>query len=149
MGRYDPGVLQEPARRLRVALRVPDGGAWDVVLAGTAAQIVAPTGRPDAIIVADSPTWDGIATDTGGALAAYLAGRLSVRRNLHVGVAFLAATSGSTQRARMGFDTSPPRVRGCRSSRRVMDHRSWQSTASGPRRGHSYRPWPRFQSASG
>jgi len=103
MGRYDPGVLQEPARRLRVALRVPDGGAWDVVVNGSAAQIVAPAGRPDAIIVADSPTWDGIATDTGGALAAYLSGRLSVRRNLHVGVGFLAATSGSTEQARMRF----------------------------------------------
>jgi len=45
--RYDSGVLQEPERRLRVALRVPDGAAWDVVLAETAAKIVAPAGHVD------------------------------------------------------------------------------------------------------
>ena len=108
--RYDSGVLQEPERRLRVALRVPDGAAWDVVLAETAAKIVAPAGHPDAVIVADSATWTGIATQTSDALGAYLSARLSVRGNLHVGVGFLAATSGVTKPARMRFRYISTRV---------------------------------------
>lgn len=103
VGRYDPNVFQEPAPRLRVALRVSDGGAWDVAVVGTGAKIVAPAGRPDAIVVADSPTWTRIGTETNGALDAYLSGRLSLRGNLHVGIGFLAATSGATEPARMRF----------------------------------------------
>jgi pimeloyl-ACP methyl ester carboxylesterase len=92
---------------------VQDGRGWDIVLAGTAAKIVAPAGRPDAIIAADSPTWKWIAMDTSGALGAYLSDRLSVRGNLHVGIGFLAATSGATEPARVRFryiDTANARL---------------------------------------
>jgi pimeloyl-ACP methyl ester carboxylesterase len=103
LGRYDPDVWAEPDRRLRVALRAGEQGSWDVVLADTMATVAPSNGRPDATIATDPATWQRIATGTNQALAAYLAGRLSVRRNLHVGVGFLAATSGSTEAGRMRF----------------------------------------------
>jgi len=102
VGRYDPGVWQEPGRRLRVRLTAPGQGAWEVVLADSAATIVAPGRHPaDAIIAADATTWTRIAAEPSGVLAAYLSGKLAVRRNLHVGVGFLAATTGSTDPARL------------------------------------------------
>ena len=103
VNRYDPDVLSAAGRRLRVELRAPEQGAWEVVLDDAAATVAPSSGRPDATIAADPATWERIATSAGQALAAYLAGRLSVRRNLHVGVGFLAATSGSTGAARMRF----------------------------------------------
>jgi pimeloyl-ACP methyl ester carboxylesterase len=103
VGRYDPGVFHEPARTLRIAVSVADGGAWEVVLANDVASITAPAGRPDAIISAGRSTWTRICAEPSAALAAYLCGRLSVRRNLHVGVGFLAATSGAPEPARFRF----------------------------------------------
>jgi pimeloyl-ACP methyl ester carboxylesterase len=103
LSRYDPNVFQEPGRRLRVSLAVPGQGAWGVLLADGTATIAPPSGRPDALITADAQAWERIAADTSGALRAYLTGRLSVRRNLHAGIGFLAATSGSTDPARMRF----------------------------------------------
>ena len=100
---YDPDVLSAPGRRLRVELRAPEQGAWEVVLDDAAATVAPSSGRPDATIAADPATWERIATSAAQALAAYLAGRPSARRNLHVGVGFLAATSGSTGAARMRF----------------------------------------------
>jgi pimeloyl-ACP methyl ester carboxylesterase len=102
VGRYDPGVWQEPGRRLRVRMTAPGQGVWEVVLADSAATIIAPSRHPaDALIAADTATWTRIAAEPGGTLDAYLAGRLSVRRNLHVGVGFLAATTGSTDPGRL------------------------------------------------
>ena len=73
------------------------------MLADAAATVAPSSGRPDARISADRATWEQLVTGKSPALAAYLAGRLSVRRNLHVGVGFLAATNGSTDLARMRF----------------------------------------------
>ncbi len=103
VGRYDPGVLDEAARTLRVALKVDGRDAWEVALAGDSASIISPTGRPDAIIAAEESTWMRIVAQPTAALGAYLSGRLSVRRNLHVGVGFLAATSGATYPAGLRF----------------------------------------------
>jgi pimeloyl-ACP methyl ester carboxylesterase len=102
-GRYDPDVLAEPGRRFRVELRARDEGAWQVVLADGSATVAKSSGRADAAIVADSASWERIASGSGGALAAYLAGRLSVRHNLHVGVGFLAATNGLSEAAQLRF----------------------------------------------
>ena len=81
--------LPEPGRRLRVELKAQEQGSWEVVLADAAATLAPSSGRPDATIAADPATWERIATGTDRALAAYLDGHLSVRRNLHVGVGFL------------------------------------------------------------
>jgi pimeloyl-ACP methyl ester carboxylesterase len=102
--RFDEDVF-DPQRRTRVRVAVGDKEAWDVVLAdGTAA--IAPAGaRPEAVLTADAQTWEEIAGDVRAGMAAYQSGRLSVRRNLHVGVGFLAATSGATRPGRLRFRT--------------------------------------------
>ncbi len=57
------------------------------------------------MLTADTDTWQRIAADLRGGMDAYRASRLSVRRNLHVGVGFLAATSGATEPGRLRFHT--------------------------------------------
>ena len=113
IARYDPSVLEGAERPLGVRLVAPDGGAWEIVLAENAATIQAPAdGRPDAAISADAATWNRIAAGSWGAVDAYLAGELSVRNNLHVGVGFLAAISGATGPTRLRFrSVATPRAR--------------------------------------
>jgi pimeloyl-ACP methyl ester carboxylesterase len=57
-------------------------------------RLRAPGGRPDALLSADADTWEEIASDVARGMDAFRRGRLRVRRNLHLGVGFLAATSG-------------------------------------------------------
>ena len=82
-----------------------DDGVWDVVVADGAASIATPDGRPDAVLTADADTWRQIAVDLSSGMDSFRSGRLSVRRNLHVGVGFLAATSGATEPGRLRFRT--------------------------------------------
>ena len=102
--RYDRAVF-DPARTVRVRLEVRDGETWDALIDGGPVELVAPAGRPDAELRADLPTWSAIAGDLRGGLAAFAAGRLAVRRDLHLGVGFLAATSGATGEGRLAFRT--------------------------------------------
>jgi pimeloyl-ACP methyl ester carboxylesterase len=103
IGRYDPSVFEEPGRAVRVRLVAPEDGAWEVVLAEGAAKVGSPDGRPQAVITADTETWDSIAAEPRAAINAYVAGRLAVRNNLHAGVGFLAATSGASGHTRLRF----------------------------------------------
>ncbi len=105
VGRFDWSVFDVGHRRTRVRLAVSDEGAWDAVLADRVARIEAARGRPDAVLSADADTWREIAADARGGIGAYWSGRLSVRRNLHVGVGFLAATSGASEPGRLRFRT--------------------------------------------
>jgi pimeloyl-ACP methyl ester carboxylesterase len=114
--RYEADVF-DPGRRTRVRLAVKDNEAWDVLLADGAAAIAPPGARPDAVLTADAQAWQEIAEDVRAGMAAYRSGRLSVRRNLHVGVGFLAATSGATGPGQLRFRTIA--TRGARLS--VMD----------------------------
>jgi len=100
--RFEEDVF-DPQRRARVRLAVGDKEAWDVVLADGAAAIAPAVARPDAVLTGDGQTWEKIAGDVRAGMAAYQSGRLSVRRNLHVGVGFLAATSGATSPGRLRF----------------------------------------------
>jgi pimeloyl-ACP methyl ester carboxylesterase len=102
--RFEVDVF-DPQRRTRVRLAVGEEEAWDVVLADGAAAIAPAGRRPDAVLTADAQTWEEIAGDVRAGMAAYRSGRLSVRRNLHVGVGFLAATSGATGPGRLRFRT--------------------------------------------
>jgi pimeloyl-ACP methyl ester carboxylesterase len=102
--RFEVDVF-DPQRRMRVRLAVGDEEAWDVVLTDGAAAIAPAGARPDAVLTADAPTWEEIAGDVRAGMAAYQSGRLSVRRNLHIGVGFLAATSGATGPGRLRFRT--------------------------------------------
>jgi pimeloyl-ACP methyl ester carboxylesterase len=103
-GRYDP-IVFEPTHSSRVRLAIHDGDAWDVLLESGRAKLVRAKGAADATLTADARTWDGIARDLRGGMDAYREGRLAVRRNLHLGVGFLAASSGATGPARLRFRT--------------------------------------------
>ena len=105
VGRFDPSVFDARRRRTRIRVAVSDDGAWDVIVADGAASIAPEDGRPDAVLSADRDTWAQIAADARSGMGAYRSGRLSVRRNLHVGVGFLAATSGATEPGRLRFRT--------------------------------------------
>jgi pimeloyl-ACP methyl ester carboxylesterase len=102
--RFEEDVF-DPQQRTRVRLAVGDTEAWDVLLADGAAAIAPAGTRPDAVLTAEAQTWQEIAADVRAGMAAYQSGRLSVRRNLHVGVGFLAATSGATSPGRLRFRT--------------------------------------------
>ncbi len=105
LDRYDPSALDvRGGGRLRL---VSDGeGQWDVVAGAVRAEVVASTRSqaPDATLSADRDTWERIAADVRGGLEAHRAGRLVIRHNLHLGVGFLAATSGDTRPSRLRFE---------------------------------------------
>jgi pimeloyl-ACP methyl ester carboxylesterase len=101
--RYDPDVLVLDEGEARVRLVAGDD-EWDAVLDPDGAHLVEADGvRPDATLTADPDTWRRIAGDLRGGMDAFRARRLSVRHNLHVGVGFLAATSGMEDRGRLTF----------------------------------------------
>ncbi len=105
VGRFDPSVFDARRRLTRIRLAVSDGDSWDAVVAGGAATAAAAGERPDAVLTADEDTWRQLSVDLRGGMSAYQSGRLSVRRNLHVGVGFLAATSGAPEPGRLRFRT--------------------------------------------
>jgi pimeloyl-ACP methyl ester carboxylesterase len=95
VARYDPALfdLGRPEARLRI-----EGfgrSAHDVVIEDGRARLEAPHGTPDAELVADEKTWQAIVRDLRDGMTAFRAGRLRVRRDLHLGVGFLAATTGT------------------------------------------------------
>ena len=101
--RYDNTAFEPLGGRARLRLGVLGSDAWDVLLEAGTARLATPAGNPDATISASLPAWRVIAEDVRGGMDAYLAGRLSVRRNLHLGVGFLAATSSITGPERLRF----------------------------------------------
>jgi pimeloyl-ACP methyl ester carboxylesterase len=103
--RFDASAFDAPAGPARIRLSVDGVGEWDALGAPDGLSVVAAERRPapDATLSADRATWDHIAGDLRGGMDAYRAGRLVVRQNLHLGVGFLAATSGATGPARLRF----------------------------------------------
>src|SRR4051794_40246295 len=98
--RYDPEVIDIPGGRAHVRLVVEDKGAWDAELSGKRLRLRAEGPEPDAELSADAATWRRIAKDVRGGMTAFRKGHLTVRRNLHLGVGFLAATSGNCDQRR-------------------------------------------------
>jgi pimeloyl-ACP methyl ester carboxylesterase len=100
-------VIDVPGERARIRLDVRGRRAWDVLISKDDIRLVpAPPGAlPDALLAADAETWELIAHDLRGGMQAFRRGRLRVRRNLHLGVGFLAATSGMTDQGRLRFDS--------------------------------------------
>jgi pimeloyl-ACP methyl ester carboxylesterase len=94
--RFEPSVFDAPAGRARIRLVIRDEGAWDAIFDGEKLALTnaarAPR-RPDALLVADRRTWQRIVSDVRGGMRAFQQGKLGVRKNLHVGVGFLAATA--------------------------------------------------------
>jgi pimeloyl-ACP methyl ester carboxylesterase len=102
--RYDPGVIDLVDGPARIRLTSSEA-EWDVVLLDGRAKIEPAAGNPDALISADDEAWRQIALDVGGGMAAFRAGKLKLRRNLHLGIGFLAATSGNAEPGRLRFDS--------------------------------------------
>jgi pimeloyl-ACP methyl ester carboxylesterase len=101
--RYDPAVVPIGPHPVRVRLGTPAGEEWDAVLDGGARLEPVGDEPPDAELTADPASWHAIAGDVRGGMEAFRDGRLRVRRNLHLGVGFLAATSGDPSPGRLRF----------------------------------------------
>jgi pimeloyl-ACP methyl ester carboxylesterase len=103
--RFDPEVIDLPTGKARIRLVVSGDGEWDALIRDE--QIVLKPAdqsrQPGAILTADKATWEEIAADVRGGMTAFRQGRLGVRQNLHLGVGFLAATSGLTDAGRLRF----------------------------------------------
>jgi pimeloyl-ACP methyl ester carboxylesterase len=95
--RFEPSVFDAPKGHARIRLRVKGKDAWDIVIRGSKARLREPQGdRPDAEITADAAAWRELGNGFVGGIDIHRAGRLSVRRDLHLGVGFLAATAADT-----------------------------------------------------
>jgi pimeloyl-ACP methyl ester carboxylesterase len=104
--RYDPDVIDVPGGSGRVRLRVRSGREWDAQLSGDRVRIrpARSSAKPDAVITADAATWARLAEDVRGGMRAFQEGQLRMRGSLHLGVGFLAATSGTAEPGRLAFD---------------------------------------------
>jgi pimeloyl-ACP methyl ester carboxylesterase len=91
VSRFDPSVFD--VGRSLARIRVEDREAHDIVLEDGGARMESPRGTPDAVLSADEATWAEIAEDVRGGMEAFRKGRLKIRRDLHLGVGFLAATA--------------------------------------------------------
>jgi pimeloyl-ACP methyl ester carboxylesterase len=105
--RFDRDAFDMPRGRARVRLNVTGHGSWDLEAQPHRHRVrVAQEGNePSAELTADLGTWVKVAGDLKGGMQAYRAGRLAVRRNLHLGVNFLAATNASGDPDRLKFRT--------------------------------------------
>lgn len=103
VARFDPSSFDLPRRGARVRLSVAGDGAWDALIspAGARLEPARDGTEADSLLAADAATWEGIAGDLRAGMRAFRARRLSVRRNLHAGVGFLAATGGSDEPGRL------------------------------------------------
>lgn len=108
-GRYDRTAFEPQGGRARVRLAVLGSDAWDAVIDGEQALLVPAEGDADATLSADAQAWAAIAKEVRGGMEAYRSGRLTMRRNLHLGVGFLAATSGQRGPGRLRFRMLPTR----------------------------------------
>jgi hypothetical protein len=101
--RLDPTAWDVPGERALLRLRVAGVGEWDLVVNGHVRELEPAEERlrPDARLSADRETWRRIGRDLRGGMNAFRRGRLQIRDNLHLAVGFLAATSGSTEAARL------------------------------------------------
>ena len=105
--RFDADAMHVPGGRARIRLVVTGGRACDAVIAGRRLRLrEADDGAdPGCVLSADAATWRRIAADVRGGMEAFRAGRLRIRGSLHLGVGFLAATSGADEPGRLEFDT--------------------------------------------
>jgi pimeloyl-ACP methyl ester carboxylesterase len=113
--RFDPDVMDVPGDRARIRLQVAGGPTWDAVTEPDRVKLgpAQTSVEPDALLRADAATWGRIASEDGrSGLDAFRSGRLRIRRSLHLGVGFLAATSGATGPGRLRFETLHTRAGG-------------------------------------
>ncbi len=111
--RFDPAVFDAPRGSAVIRLSVRGDREWDAAISHEGIDLHPADGpHYDARLSADAQTWQRIADDISGGMAAFRTGKLTVRRNLHLGVGFLAATSGIAERGRLSFSTVDTRLGG-------------------------------------
>jgi pimeloyl-ACP methyl ester carboxylesterase len=102
--RFNPEAIDVPGGAARVRIVVRDQLSWDALVSPGGVDLRPAGDSPcEAELSADAATWQGIADDLSGGMAAFRAGRLRVRRSLHLGVGFLAATSGVVEPGGLRF----------------------------------------------
>ena len=103
LARFDTSAFDAPDGSARLRLVVDDVGECDFLVRKGSHHVepVDRDERPDARLCADRATWARVARDLRGGMNAFRGGRLQIRDNLHLGVGFLAATSGSDDPARL------------------------------------------------
>ena len=101
VARFDRSAFDIGRPIVRIRLQASETDRRDVVIKHGTARLTDSRGSPDAVLSADLATWDEIAADVRGGMAAFRAGRLKIRRDLHLGVGFLAATAESTGAGRL------------------------------------------------
>jgi pimeloyl-ACP methyl ester carboxylesterase len=100
--RFEPSVFDVGRPRARLRIEGDRTQACDVLIEHHRARVVdVSDAEPDAVLRADAATWARIAENLGDGLAAFRAGRLRMRRDLHLGVGFLAATAPHTGPGRL------------------------------------------------
>ena len=93
--RFDATAFDAPRGSARLRLRVTGDRDWDATVEHGLMRLAPADGeRPDARLAADPVTWRRIADDVRGGMEAFSRGKLKIRDDLHLGVGFLAATSG-------------------------------------------------------
>ncbi len=102
LDRYDPAVIDLLGATQRIRLECGEQ-AWDAILDGEDSRLETASGKPDAVISADEHEWRRLALDIKQGMGAFNGGRLRIRRNLHLGIGFLAATSGNNDPNRLRF----------------------------------------------
>lgn len=91
--RFDPDVFDLGRPRARIRIDGAGPQERDVIIEHGKARLEAASAQPDAELIADEATWESVASDLRDGMAAFRAGRLRVRRDLHLGIGFLAATA--------------------------------------------------------
>ncbi|HYH61588.1 MAG TPA: alpha/beta fold hydrolase, partial [Solirubrobacterales bacterium] len=106
VSRFDPGDIDVPGGTARIRLDAGAGGTFDALVEGGVARLIPATtsGDADALLRAEPSVWEEIAGDVRAGMSAYRSGKLTIRENLHLGVGFLAATSGDTDPRRLRFE---------------------------------------------
>jgi pimeloyl-ACP methyl ester carboxylesterase len=109
--RFDPEVIDVPSGSARIRLEVRHERECDAMISSQGVDLGPADGsKYDAKLSADAATWQRIAEDLRGGMAAFRRGKLRVRRNLHLGVGFLAATSGLVEPGRLEFASVDTRL---------------------------------------
>ncbi|HLY49243.1 MAG TPA: alpha/beta fold hydrolase [Solirubrobacteraceae bacterium] len=99
--RFDPEVFDVGRKQARIRLEGATPDPQDVLIEHGRARLEAASGEPDAELIADARSWEALANDLRDGMAAFRSGRLRVRRDLHLGVGFLAATASPTGPGRL------------------------------------------------
>ena len=112
--RFDSEAFDAPKGSALIHLVIEGDFAWDVAIIGDSIVIREADGTEwDAELSADVKTWEKIAQDINAGMEAFQAGKLWVRKDLHLGIGFLAATSGMEEEGRHEFssvETSQGRI---------------------------------------